>query len=238
MREEYFIRQYALWGEEVQERLKTKRIAIIGCGGLGSTLAVTLGSSGIGEMHLVDFDTVSMHNIHRQIAFRLGDEDKYKAELVCELVKSRYGGIDVRAHTMSFDEFAKKEIEIDLLIDATDNLPSRTALEEYAKSHKIAWIYASVEAWHGQVCLFEKAEYTKSMVISDRKPEGIAPPIVTFIASFEANIALRYLAGLPVAVDTLNYLYFDENGQKNHKKFGMPARDNKLKKTIIRRYNL
>ncbi len=224
MQEEYFVRQYALWGEECQERLKTKRIAIIGCGGLGSTLAITLGSSGIGTIHLVDFDTVSLHNIHRQIAFRLGDEGKYKAGVVGELLKSRYGGVDVNVHTVPFDEFAKKEIETDLLIDATDNLPSRTALEEYAKAHNIPWIYASVEAWHGQVCLFEKSEYAKSMVINDRKPEGIAPPIVAFIASFEANLALRYLAGLPVAADTLNYLYFDANGQLNHKKFGMPAR--------------
>jgi len=224
MQEEYFTRQYALWGEETQDKLKTKRIAIIGCGGLGSTLAITLGSSGIGTIHLVDFDTVSIHNIHRQIAFRLVDEGRHKAEVVGELVKSRYDGVDVRTHTMSFDEFAKKEIEIDLLVDATDNLPSRAALEEYAKAHGIPWIYASVEAWHGQVCLFEKAEYAKSMVINDRKPSGIAPPIVAFVAAFEANMALRYLAGLPVATDTLNYLYFDENGQLNHKKFGMPPR--------------
>ncbi|HOI83284.1 MAG TPA: ThiF family adenylyltransferase [Campylobacterales bacterium] len=224
MREEYFTRQYALWGEEAQERLKTKRIAIIGCGGLGSTLAITLGSSGIGEIHLVDFDTVSIHNIHRQIAFRLGDEGKYKAEVVGELVSSRYDGVNVKVYTAGFEEFAKQNIEIDLLVDATDNLPTRAALEEYAKMRNIPWIYASVEAWHGQVCLFERAEYAKSMVINDRKPEGIAPPIVAFIASFEANMVLRYLAGLPVAVDMLNYLYFDSNGQLNHKKFAMPTR--------------
>ena len=224
MREEYFTRQYALWGEEAQERLKTKRIAIIGCGSLGSTLAITLGSSGIGEIHLVDFDTVSIHNIHRQIAFRLGDEGKYKAEVVGELVSSRYDGVNVKVYTAGFEEFAKQNIEIDLLVDATDNLPTRAALEEYAKMLNIPWIYASVEAWHGQVCLFERAEYAKSMVINDRKPEGIAPPIVAFIASFEANMVLRYLAGLPVAVDMLNYLYFDSNGQLNHKKFAMPTR--------------
>lgn len=224
MIEEYFTRQYALWGEEAQERLKTKRIAIVGCGGLGSTLAITLGSSGIGDIHLIDFDTVSTHNIHRQIAFKLGDEGKYKAEVVADLVRDRYDGVNVKVYTTGFAEFAKQDIKIDLLIDATDNLPTRAALEEYAKANNIPWIYASVEAWHGQVCLFERAEYAKSMVINDRKPEGIAPPIVAFIASFEANMALRYLAGLPVAVDTLNYLYFDAEGQLNHKKFAMPAR--------------
>ena len=65
----YFHRQVQLWGEATQESLQTKKIVIIGCGGLGSSLAYALGSSGIGEIHLVDFDDVSVHNIHRQIAF-------------------------------------------------------------------------------------------------------------------------------------------------------------------------
>ncbi|MCD6432652.1 MAG: ThiF family adenylyltransferase, partial [Sulfurimonas sp.] len=54
----YFQRQIQLWGEEKQALLQTKRIAIIGSGGLGSSLAFALGSSGIGEIHMVDFDKV------------------------------------------------------------------------------------------------------------------------------------------------------------------------------------
>ena len=53
--QEYFNRQILLWGEETQERLASKSIAIIGCGRLGSTLAISLGSSGVGTVHLVDF---------------------------------------------------------------------------------------------------------------------------------------------------------------------------------------
>ncbi len=60
----YFHRQVQLWGEETQGSLQSKKIAIIGSGGLGSSLAFALGASGIGEIHMVDFDTVSLHNIH------------------------------------------------------------------------------------------------------------------------------------------------------------------------------
>jgi len=69
--ESYFNRQIQLWGEATQKSLQHKKIAIIGAGGLGCTLAMALGASGIGEIHMVDFDTVSNHNIHRQIAFTL-----------------------------------------------------------------------------------------------------------------------------------------------------------------------
>ena len=85
----YFHRQVQLWGEETQLSLQSKRIAIIGSGGLGSSLAFALGASGIGEIHMIDFDTVSLHNIHRQIAFKMGDEGKYKSEVCAQLIEAR-----------------------------------------------------------------------------------------------------------------------------------------------------
>jgi len=218
---EYFRRQVELWGSDTQESLKTKSIAIVGCGGLGSTLGITLGSSGIGEIHLVDFDTVSIHNIHRQIAFKLEDIGAYKCEVLAKLIKSRCETTVVKTYVQNFDEFSNLNIEVDLVVDATDNLPSRVIIDKYAKSKKIPWIYASVEEFNGQVCFFEKASF-KAFNITDRKPGGIAPPIVTFMASFEANIVLRYLAGLPIEKDRLNYLYFDNSGSLIHKKFDMP----------------
>jgi molybdopterin/thiamine biosynthesis adenylyltransferase len=63
-----------LWGEEVQRKLQEKRIVIVGSGGLGSSLGFALGATGVGEIHVVDFDEVSLHNIHRQIVFKMGDE--------------------------------------------------------------------------------------------------------------------------------------------------------------------
>ena len=83
--EAYFNRQIQLWGEATQKSLQHKKIAIIGSGGLGCTLAMALGASGIGEIHMVDFDTVSLHNIHRQIAFTLEDEGKSKSKVTVAL---------------------------------------------------------------------------------------------------------------------------------------------------------
>ncbi len=218
---EYFKRQIELWGEETQSLLKSKKVAIIGCGGLGSTLGITLGSSGIGEIHLVDFDTVSLHNIHRQIAFTLEDVGAPKCEKLAKLLTSRSDLPQIHTYNESFDEFSKRDIKIDLIIDATDNLPSRAKIDLYAKSIDTPWLYASVEEFNGQVCFFEKSSFL-AFNISDRKPGGIAAPIVAFIASFEANIALRYLAGLEIEKDVLNYLYFDKKGSLNHNKFAMP----------------
>lgn len=218
----YFHRQVKLWGEDVQQALQEKRIAIIGSGGLGSSLAFALGATGIGEIHLVDFDEVSVHNIHRQIAFKTGDEGKNKAVVNAGIVEARCPYVKAVPHECDFATFAKKGIEVDLIIDATDNLPTRGQINEYAKIQKTPWVYGSVEAFHGQVCFFEAASFNDVFKITLKEPAGIAAPIVMHIASLQANLALRYLAGQPVKKDFLYYLFFNEEGELVTQKFGLP----------------
>lgn len=218
----YFHRQVQLWGEETQLILQSKRIAIIGSGGLGSSLAFALGSSGIGEIHMIDFDTVSLHNIHRQIAFKSGDEGKYKSEIAAELIEARCPYVKAYAHVCCFEEFVEKNIDIDLIIDATDNLPSRGAINTYAKLKGLPWVYGSVEAFNGQVCFFDEASFTEVFKITSKTPAGIAAPIVMHIASLQANLALRYLAGLSVKKDKLYYLFFNDEGELVTQKFALP----------------
>ncbi len=122
---QYFHRQVQLWGEQTQQQLQDKKIVIIGAGGLGSSLAFALGATGIGEIHIVDFDEVSLHNIHRQIAFKIGDEGKNKAQINANIIQQRCPFTKAIAHECDFLEWSKKNIEVDLIIDATDNLPTR-----------------------------------------------------------------------------------------------------------------
>ena len=218
---DYFNRQIQLWGEETQASLENKKIAIIGSGGLGCSLAMALGTSGIGQIDMVDFDTVGLHNIHRQVAFTLNDEDRLKAEVVVELMKNKNPFIEANAHTMDFEAFTKLEKSYDLILDATDNLQTRYDIDKYAREVKTPWIYASVEEFNGQVCFFEEASF-QVFNLSDHKPGGITAPIVMHIASLQANLALRYLAGLPVVKDKLYYLYFNDEGELITQKFGMP----------------
>jgi len=218
----YFHRQIQLWGEDTQMSLQDKKIVIIGAGGLGSSLAFALGASGIGEIHIVDFDEVSLHNIHRQIAFKMGDEGKNKAKINAKIIEEKSPFVKAIAHECDFLTFSKKGIEVDLIIDATDNLPTRAEINTYAKEKNLPWVYGSVEAFHGQVCFIDKSSFTDAFKITQKTPAGIAAPIVMHIASLQANLALRYLAGLSVKKDTLYYLFFNEDGELITQKFGLP----------------
>ncbi|PID47183.1 MAG: thiamine biosynthesis protein ThiF [Proteobacteria bacterium] len=208
---EYYKRQVQLWGEDVQQNLKDKSIAIIGCGGLGCSLAYALSSSGIGQIHLVDFDTISAHNIHRQIAFSLQDLGKYKCEVLASRLKERVlDDVNIMSYVSNFEEFTKKQIPFDLLLDASDNLHVRSQMDKYAKGKNIPWIYTSVEEFNGQVCFFDRASFNGIFKIQDIAPKGQCAPMVMQMASFEANLALRYLLGLGINKDKLYYLCFDK----------------------------
>ncbi|MBN2825627.1 MAG: ThiF family adenylyltransferase [Campylobacterales bacterium] len=218
----YFKRQIELWGEPKQRSLQSKSIVIIGAGGLGSSLAMALGTSGIGRVDTVDFDRVSLHNIHRQIAFRLEDEGKNKAQIVSQLMQSKSPFVKSYAFECSFEAFCEQNNHrYDLILDATDNLPTRKAIDEYAKATHTPWIYASVEAFNGQICFFEESNFGV-FNITDHKPAGIAAPIVMNIASIQANFALRFLVGLEVPKDILHYIYYNAQGEFITQKFKMP----------------
>jgi molybdopterin/thiamine biosynthesis adenylyltransferase len=221
----YFHRQVQLWGEETQKLLQDKKIAVIGSGGLGSSIAFALGASGIGEIHMIDFDEVSLHNIHRQIAFKTGDEGKNKAEINAQIIEERCPYVKAIAHQCDFKEWTQKNIEVDLIIDATDNLPTRGDINSYAKEKNLPWVYGSVEAFHGQVCFINKSSFNDAFKIIQKTPAGIAAPIVMHIASLQANLALRYLAGLSVKKDMLYYLFFNDDGELITQKFGLPKAD-------------
>jgi len=221
--ETYFKRQIELWGIEKQIELSKKSILIVGAGGLGSSLAFALGSIGIGKISIIDFDEVAIHNIHRQIAFKLEDNKKFKADVVKSMIKSRSEFTDVETFIENFQDFSKREHKkFDLIFDATDNLKTRVEIDQYAKNRDINWIYGSVESFYGQVCFFDKSSF-QTFKNSDIKPKGVSTPIVMQIASFQANLGLKYLLGDEVKKDTLYLLSFDKNGVFQAKNFGMPT---------------
>jgi len=216
---EYFSRQIMLWGEDTQKNLQSKKVLVVGSGGLGCSVAMALSGSGVGQIDIVDFDKVEFHNIHRQILFDLQDIGEFKAKVAVNKIKNRAANLQANAFTCAFKDL--KDFNYDLIIDATDNLEVRKQIDEIAKKYNIAWVYGSVEEFNGQVCLFKESSFDM-FALKEIEAKGITAPMVMQIASFEANLALRYLADLPVGADILYYLYFNKNGEFEVKKFKLP----------------
>jgi adenylyltransferase/sulfurtransferase len=211
--EVYFKRQIDLWGLDKQHSLKNKKIAIIGAGGLGSSLSYALGSLGIGEIVIVDFDEVAIHNIHRQISFSITDIDNKKALVSAERQKNRSPFSKIISFIGKFSDFIKTDLalNLDLIFDGTDNFETRLEIDIFAKNNNLAWVFGAVEGFYGNFAIIKDSDF-RNLKNLKQTPKGVATPMVMNIASFEANIGLRYLIGENILTDYLNIVSFDLNG--------------------------
>jgi adenylyltransferase/sulfurtransferase len=220
--ENYFKRQIELWGINKQKELADKTILIIGAGGLGSSLALSLGSVGIGKIIFVDFDKVALHNLHRQVVFNLESVGKFKVDEVKNFIEKKGNWTKINVFKERFEDIQDKLLHknIDLIFDASDNFDTRLAIDNFSKKNSIPWIYGSVEGFYGQICFF-KNSFFKTFQTSSHKPTGVATPIVMLIASIQANFGLKYLLGENIEEDKLYFINFNSNKFKIQS-FDMP----------------
>jgi sulfur-carrier protein adenylyltransferase/sulfurtransferase len=143
-------------GEEGQRRLKKARVLCIGAGGLGSPAALYLAAAGIGTIGIVDQDTVDPSNLHRQLLHGTADVGREKTDSARSRLLAINPTIEIETYTTRLS--AGNAIDLihnyDIVLDGSDNLPTR-----YLSSDVCVWerkpnIYGSVHQFEGQASLF------------------------------------------------------------------------------------
>lgn len=213
MYNQFFKRQITLAeiGEEGQNRLQDTSVLIIGCGGLGGTIAIHLATSGIGKIHLVDFDKVDLTNLHRQVFFTLEDVGRPKSEVLAEAIQKRTSFTEV---SFSSDPLLKSNaIQLvslyDIVVDATDSLPTKYLLNDVCVLQNKPLVYGSLYKFDGYVSTFNlslhEGEYSANL--RDAFPEmntdipnceeaGTLNAIVGMIATAQVNEVLKISTGV------------------------------------------
>lgn len=205
-----FRRQVELIGRKNQQILSQKSILIVGCGGLGNSIATVLSCIGLKKIVLIDFDEIEIHNLHRQIQFSISDIGEKKAKVLADKISRCNTKIEYLIK--NFNE--NLDINVDLVFDATDNFDVRKKIDKFAKRKNIPWVYASVDEYVGQVGVFKKTSFD---IFASKKTsiKGQIPPMVTLISSISAMLGLKTLLGIQDEV-----LYFiDFNNELEIKKF-------------------
>ena len=156
--EELYKRQTTLQeiGNKGQEKLLQTKVVVVGCGGLGSAAAIYLAASGIGQLHLVDFDVISTSNLHRQVFYTTDDIDKPKAEILTEHINSISPFVEVSFNTKPV---SKKNVfglidKADYVLDCTDSLPIKYLLNDACVLKDKPLIYGSLYKFDGYVSSF------------------------------------------------------------------------------------
>src|SRR6202041_2605404 len=141
---------------EGQKKLKAASVLCIGTGGLGSPIALYLAAAGIGRMGLVDFDVVDFSNLQRQILHGTDDVGRKKLNSARDRIKAINPNVRAALHDMMFrSENAMKVVQdYDLVIDGTDNFPTRYLSNDVCVLTKKPNIYGSIFRFDGQCTVF------------------------------------------------------------------------------------
>ena len=141
---------------EGQKRLKAAKVLCIGTGGLGSPIALYLAAAGVGTLGLVDFDVVDYSNLQRQILHGTKDVGRKKLNSARDRIKEINPNVQVNLHDALFQaENAREIVEpYDIVIDGTDNFPTRYLSNDICVFLKKPNIYGSIFRFDGQCTVF------------------------------------------------------------------------------------
>ena len=143
-------------GEEGQIKFKNARVLIIGAGGLGSPLALYLTAAGIGKIGLVDFDSVSLSNLQRQVLYTTDDIGKPKTLIAKQRINALNPETEVVTHNVKLTSENALEIlkDYDVIADGTDNFSARYLVNDACLILNKPNVYGSILRFDGQVTVF------------------------------------------------------------------------------------
>lgn len=143
-------------GEEGQERLKNASVLCIGTGGLGSPAVMYLAAAGVGQIGLIDPDHVDLSNLHRQILHGTPEVATPKLESARSRIHVLNPHVKVIEHSGKFtaDNSLTLLRDYDLLIDGSDNFPTRFAANDAAVLSKTPLVHGAIHQFEGQVSVF------------------------------------------------------------------------------------
>jgi adenylyltransferase/sulfurtransferase len=143
-------------GLDGQKKLKAAKVLIIGTGGLGSPLALYLAAAGVGTLGLVDFDTVDVSNLQRQIIHSTKDVGRSKCQSAADTLRDINPHVNIVLHEERFT--SKNAMEIvrpyDIVVDGTDNFPTRYLTNDVCVLLNKPNVYGSIFRFDGQATVF------------------------------------------------------------------------------------
>lgn len=200
-------------GVDGQKRLKNSKALIVGTGGLGSPVALYLAAAGVGTLGLADFDTVELHNLQRQIIHGQSDIDHPKTESAKRSLEEVNPHTELRIHPEGVQPHNAIQLfsQYDLIVDGTDNFPTRYLNNDAAFLAKKPLVYGSIFKFEGQVALFHPSEGAPCYrcLFPEPPPPGSVPncgeagvvgALCGIVGSIQAMETIKFLTGIGQAL--------------------------------------
>ena len=191
-----------------QRRLKAARVLIVGAGGLGSPVALYLAAAGVGQLGLVDFDTVDITNLQRQLLHGTADIGRSKLESARDRLLDVNPNVHVELYATRLASENALEImgDYDLVVDGTDNFATRYLTNDACVILGIPNVYGSVYRFEGQASVFAaESGPCYRCLFREPPPPGLVPSCAEggvlgvlpgMIGTIQANEAIKLLMGI------------------------------------------
>ena len=192
-----------------QKKILNSKVLIIGAGGLGCPVADLLTRAGVGELGVMDYDKVSLSNIHRQILYTTKDVGKYKAKILKKKLNLINKEVKINIYNQKANEKNLKNIinKYDIVIDGSDNFKTKFLLNKFSQKFKKKLIVGAISKFDGHVFTFDftlknspclKCFYQSdpSDEILNCESEGILGPTANIIGAIQANEALKFILNI------------------------------------------
>lgn len=188
-----------------QQRLGESKVFIVGCGALGSMVAMQLAGAGVGSIGISDFDTIDVSNLQRQFFFKTDEAGMKK----CLVLQQRIEALNPSCQVLRCDALINKERAVELfsdydfIVDATDNPSSKFIIESVCQQLDKPCSIAGVSEFHGQVMTVFPGSTKFGEVFPDSENEGFLPcsisgvvgPAAAICASLQSAEVIKYLTG-------------------------------------------
>ncbi|MFV8345131.1 HesA/MoeB/ThiF family protein [Flavobacterium sp. ZB4P13] len=179
-------------GDSGQEKLKKAKVLVIGAGGLGCPILQYIATAGVGTIGIVDFDTIELHNLHRQILYmeeHIGQSKAITAKSVLETLNPLIQIIALE-EKLTVENAAQIIMDFDVIVDGCDNFETRYLVNDTCVALGKSLIYGSILKFEGQMAVFN---HNGSKNLRDLFPE---PPNPKDVPNCNLNGVLGTLPGI------------------------------------------
>jgi molybdopterin/thiamine biosynthesis adenylyltransferase len=196
-------------GIEGQQRLLAGHALVIGAGGLGSPVALYLGTAGVGRITLVDHDTVDLTNLQRQIAHRMDRIGQPKVMSAAQSIHEINPEVEVETLVQRADASTLAALveAADVVLDCSDNFTTRHAVNAACVRHARPLVSGAAIGFDGQVSVYDTRQPQNPCYACVFPPEatfeetrcstmGVFAPLVGIVGTMQAAEGLKLLAGV------------------------------------------
>jgi adenylyltransferase/sulfurtransferase len=196
------------FGPAGQEKLARSKVLVVGAGGLGVPVLTYLNAMGVGTLGLIDNDIISVSNLHRQVLYGESDIGKSKVAVAIEKLEAQNSETSLMGYRsfLSIENALEIIREYDMVVDASDNFPTRYLINDACVILKKPFVYGALHGFEGQVSVFNFLQGPTYRCLFKNMPRpaeipsceengvlGIMPGIV---GNFQAMETIKVITGI------------------------------------------